>query len=137
MNESKVIILSILNPRHLACNLLDVDKVTLVGAVFSTRKMTWNNKPKISGSKISLKKQQQQQYEICLEEKKQFAKKKIIKNKIKIVGPCYYSTEFLFFKAIVNSKYSSILGTMLYFWLLKGMLRSIFCVDMNTHTDRK
>ena len=53
------------------------------------------------------------------------------------MGPYYYSTEFLFFKAIVNSKYSSILGTMLYFWLLKGMLRSIFCVDMNTHTDRK
>ena len=58
MNESKVIILSTLNPRHLACNLLDVDKVTLVGAVFSTRKMTWNSKPKISRSKISLKKQQ-------------------------------------------------------------------------------
>ena len=46
------------------------------------------------------------------------------------MGPYYYSTEFLFFKAIVNSKYFSILGTMLYFWLLKGMLRSIFDIDI-------
>ena len=52
------------------------------------------------------------------------------KKKKKIVGSYFYSTEFLFFKALVNSKYSLILGTMLYLWFLKGMLRSIFCIDI-------
>ena len=56
MNKSKVIISSTLDPRHLVCDLLDVDKMTLVWAFFRTRKITWSNKPKISQCKISVEK---------------------------------------------------------------------------------
>ena len=56
MNESKVIISSTLDPKHLFCDFLDVDKMTLLGAVFRTRKMTWGNKQMVSLNKISVKK---------------------------------------------------------------------------------
>ena len=56
MNKSKVIISSTLDLRHLVCDLLDVDKMTLVWAFFRTRKITWSNKPKISQCKMSVEK---------------------------------------------------------------------------------
>ena len=56
MNESKVVISSTLDPRHLVCNFLNLDKMTLVWAVFHIRKMTWSNKPNILQSKISVEK---------------------------------------------------------------------------------
>ena len=54
MNESKVIISRNLDPRHLVSYLLDIDKMTLVLAIFRTGKMTWSNK--ILQIKISVEK---------------------------------------------------------------------------------
>ena len=56
MNKSKVIISSTLDLRHLVCDLLDVDKMTLVSDFFHTRKITWINKPKILQCKITVEK---------------------------------------------------------------------------------
>ena len=56
MNESKEIISSTLDPRQLICDLLDVDKMTLLSSIFRTLKMTCSNRFKISQSKISVEK---------------------------------------------------------------------------------
>ena len=109
MNKSKVIISGTLDPRHLFCDLVDVDKMTLVWAFFRTRKITLNNKPKISQCKISVEKTTIVAIRNMFgERKKQTAKK--------TVGSYIYSTDFVFSKVLINPIYSLILGTMLYFW---------------------
>ena len=90
MNKSKVIISSTLDPRHLVCDLLDVDKMTLVWAFFRTRKITWSNKPKTSQCKISAEKTAIVVTRNMLGERKSKLQK--------IVGPCIYSTEIIFSK---------------------------------------
>ena len=108
MNKSKVIISSTLDPRHLVCDLLDVDKMTLVWAFFHTLKITWRNKPKILQCRVSAEKT------IKVATRNMFQERKT--NCKEIVGPYISSKEFLFSKVLVNPKYSLVLGTMLYFW---------------------
>ena len=110
MNKSQVIISSTLDPRHVVCDLLDVDKMTLVWAFFRTGKITWSKKPKISQYKISVEKATIVTMRNIFGERKN----KLQKN----CGPLYLFKSFKnLFKSLRNPKYSLILGTMLYFWL--------------------